>query len=125
MDDNISRQPDAKKRGRPEGGIRKAARDLGLPEVEVRRALKVASLSPEAQDKARKTGLDNNRSALLAAAKEVTVEGQVAVLDSWGKTHKKEEQVKEWNRLVDAWNDASTETQVKFLRAISSMSKSE
>jgi hypothetical protein len=80
MDDNISRQPDAKKRGRPEGGIRKAARDLGLPEAQVRRALKVASLSPEAQDKARETGLDNNRSALLAAAKEVTAEGQVAVL---------------------------------------------
>ena len=49
--------------GRPRGGVREAERQLGVERTEVRRALKVASLSPEAQDAAREAGLDNNRSA--------------------------------------------------------------
>jgi hypothetical protein len=50
----ISRQPDEKLgRGRPQSGNSEAARQLGLTEPDVRRAVKVASLTPEAQVKAR------------------------------------------------------------------------
>jgi ParB-like chromosome segregation protein Spo0J len=60
-----------------EKGQAKAARELGIPEPDVRRAVKVASISPEAQQAARDAGLDNNRSVLLAVAKESTPEAQV------------------------------------------------
>lgn len=55
--------------GRPEGGVSKAARDLNLERKEVDRAVKIASLTPEAKAVAAERGLDDNQSALLAAAK--------------------------------------------------------
>ena len=65
----ISVQPEQKiGRGRPNSGEADAARQLGLPRLDVRRACKVASLTPEAQAKAVELGLDNNRTALLEAA---------------------------------------------------------
>ena len=66
--------------GRPEGGHRQAARELNIPEQTVRRAYQTASLSPEAQEAAVETGLDDNRSALLEAAKERTPEAQTATI---------------------------------------------
>ncbi|NMC50014.1 MAG: hypothetical protein GYA47_11420 [Desulfovibrio sp.] len=64
----VLRQLDAKpKGGRPEGGARKAARELGIPEPNVRRAIKIASLSPEAQAVAVETGQDDIQTALLPA----------------------------------------------------------
>ncbi len=65
------RQADAVSKGGRgnEGGVRAAARDLGLSEPDARRATKVANLSDEAKKTARETGLDDNRSALLGAAK--------------------------------------------------------
>jgi ParB-like nuclease domain len=66
--------------GRPEGGHRQAARELNIPEATVRRAYQTASLSPEAQEVAIETGLDDNRSALLEAAKERTPEAQTATI---------------------------------------------
>jgi hypothetical protein len=56
------------------GGYREVARELNIPEQTVRRAYQTASLSPEAQEVAIETGLDDNRSALLEAAKERTPE---------------------------------------------------
>lgn len=64
-----------KGRGRPQSGVNNASRQLDIERTDVQRALKVASLSPEAQDKAREAGLDDNRSALLEAAKKPTAEG--------------------------------------------------
>lgn len=55
---------------RKEGGVRAASRELGIDRDTARRSLQVASLSSEAKDAARKTGLDDNRSALLKAASE-------------------------------------------------------
>ena len=66
--------------GRPEGGHRQAARELNIPEAAVRRAYQTASLSSEAQEAAVETGLDDNRSALLEAAKERTPEAQTATI---------------------------------------------
>jgi ParB-like chromosome segregation protein Spo0J len=61
-----------------EKGIRKVARALSLERKDVERAIKVASISPEAKQVARDAGLGNNRSALLAVAKEATPAAQVA-----------------------------------------------
>jgi ParB-like chromosome segregation protein Spo0J len=66
--------------GRPEGGYRQAARELNLPEATVRRAYQTASLSPEAQEAAVETGLDDNRSALLEAAKVNNPYAQAAII---------------------------------------------
>lgn len=51
------------KRGIPEGrgnkgGLKKASRDLGLSEGKLRRATKIASLSPEAKEAARAKGVN-------------------------------------------------------------------
>jgi ParB-like chromosome segregation protein Spo0J len=83
--EGVLRQVDAKPPyqnvgGRPEGGHRQAARELNLPEATVRRAYQTALLSPEAQEAAIETGLDNNRSVLLEAAKERTPEAQRATI---------------------------------------------
>jgi ParB-like chromosome segregation protein Spo0J len=63
-----------------EKGISKVARELNLDRKDVERAVKVASLSDEAKQAACDVGLDNNRSALLAVAKEATPEAQVAMV---------------------------------------------
>src|SRR5690606_29992345 len=70
---------EAEKRGRvaqvskggrgKKGGKSEASRELGVDRRDVRRAVKVASLTPEAKEAARELKLDDNRSALLAAAK--------------------------------------------------------
>ena len=52
-----------------EGGARAAARELGITKDDAHRAKRVAGLSEEAKQIARKTGLDENRSVLLEAAK--------------------------------------------------------
>ena len=66
----VLRQVDAKpKGGRPKGGVRDAARKLGLDENYIRRAKATASLSPEADAASTALGLDNNQTALLEAAK--------------------------------------------------------
>jgi ParB/RepB/Spo0J family partition protein len=67
-------------RGRPESGVNAAARELGLKKDDAHRAIKVASLSNEAKQAARSAGLDNNRSALLEAAKHEAPEAQVKAL---------------------------------------------
>lgn len=66
-----------RKAGQQPGGINGAARTLDLSKADAHRAMKVASLSTEAKEAARDAGLDNNRTALLAAAKEKEPEKQV------------------------------------------------
>jgi ParB-like chromosome segregation protein Spo0J len=77
--EGLSRQLGAKV-GRPESGNKLAARRLNIPEQTVRRAYQTASLYPEAQEAAVETGLDDNRSALLEAAKERTPEAQTEAI---------------------------------------------
>lgn len=68
----------ATKPGRPSGGERQAARDLGVPHDHVHRAVKIAAIAPQAQEAARAAKLDDNQSALLRVAAEPTPEAQVA-----------------------------------------------
>lgn len=70
------------------GGINEASRQLGIERTDAHRATKVASLSPDAKAVAVETGLADNRSALLAAAKQRDPEKQVASLHQWRqRTH--------------------------------------
>jgi ParB/RepB/Spo0J family partition protein len=64
-------------RGRPESGINEASRDLGIERTEAQRAVKIATITPEAKEAAREAGIDDNQSKLLkiaAAAPEHQVE---------------------------------------------------
>jgi hypothetical protein len=79
-------------RGRPEGGISEAARTLPVAgETEearrntVRRAVRIASIAPEAREAAREAGLDDNQSALLriaSAVPETQVEAVAAIVEA-------------------------------------------
>jgi ParB-like chromosome segregation protein Spo0J len=64
--------------GRPESGVRAAARALGLDRNEVSRAVKIAGIAPEAKAAAKEVGLDDDQSALLTVAKEPEPAQQVA-----------------------------------------------
>ena len=67
-----------------EGGVRRAARELNVDKDDAHRAMKVASLSAEAKAVAREVGLDDNRSALLAAAR-APVEQQAAIVRDYAE----------------------------------------
>jgi len=79
-----SKRADGKGHRKP-GGIEKTSRDLGIPASNVRRSVRISKLSPAVKEAAKASGLDNNQSALLKAAKEKTPEKQVeALLDRAG-----------------------------------------
>jgi hypothetical protein len=68
----VSRQhPDKSKPrdGRPLGGIRAAARELGVHETKAQRAVKIAAIPDDVKRAAIEAGLANNQKALLAVAK--------------------------------------------------------
>lgn len=81
--------------GRTEGGISKAARELGVEKTQAHRAIAKASLSHEAKVYAIENGLDNNQSALLEASKGETAEEQVAILTSRKSKARKAKRTKE------------------------------
>jgi len=76
-----SQREDGRGHRRP-GGVRQAARELGMDERAVRRGVKIASLSPEAKAVAKASGLDRNQAALLDAAKHKEPVAQVAALSA-------------------------------------------
>jgi hypothetical protein len=70
--------------GRPESGVARAARELPIPGKSIgarrkfiERALKIDGMGPEVKAAARAAGLDDTQSALLAIARERSVEGQL------------------------------------------------
>jgi len=68
--------------GRPEAGVNRATREIGIERTAAQRAIKVAGLTAEAKKAAREEGLDNNQTALLAASRAAPDE-QVGVLRNW------------------------------------------
>ena len=102
------------------GGIREAARQLGLSEADVRRAIKVASLSPEAQQAAHEVGLADNRSALLRAADETTPEDQIRVLEelSGRKKVRQIDAVSQANAILERLNNSTAQVQVMVYEAL-------
>ena len=89
MTDGISVQVAPKSVGRPESGISAAARGLGIEETDAKRAVKVSKLSNEAKAAAVEHGLDDNRSALLEAAKEKDPKDQVKKIAQLAKAKAK------------------------------------
>ena len=113
-------QPRYEKRGESE-----SARQLGLSRQDVIRAVKVASITPEAQQAAHDVGLADNRSALLEAASK-PAEEQAAYLRE--RAVKKEmklapepmddfEAREAWlTKGLRWWNSGSQEWRQEFLR---------
>lgn len=111
------KQPSAK-------GVRAAERELGIKRDDASRALKVASLSDEAKEAAKETGLDDNRTALLEAAKapaqqQATVIHQIAARKSAplaaDPLNDLEAEEKQVAALMSAWNRASQKAREEFL----------
>lgn len=61
-----------------EGGLSAATRELGIDRTEARRAVKIASIAPEAKQEAVAVELADNRAALLRVSAEPSAEGQIA-----------------------------------------------
>lgn len=80
-ENELSADSAQKSRGRPEGGVNAAARELGLAETTAREDLKINSLSDEAKDTAFEVGLEDNRTALLAAARAEPAEQAKVIRD--------------------------------------------
>ena len=66
--------------GRPRGGVREAARQLGLSRQDVERAIAVASLSPEAQQAAHEVG---NRWATKSKQLQASASRWVQLVGIW------------------------------------------
>jgi ParB-like chromosome segregation protein Spo0J len=81
-------EPKPNKGGRPKGGARQLARALGRDRNEIRRELKIDSLSNEAKEKAGELGLGGNQKALLDAAKHQAPEAQIIALKDAAKAVK-------------------------------------
>lgn len=84
--------------GRPQVGVRAAARELNVGKDEAHRAVKIAALAPEAKEAAVAAGLDKNQSALLDAAKAETADAQVRVIEQKAR---QAEQMKAERRAKD------------------------
>lgn len=102
------------------GGVKQAARDLSIPEGSLRRDIKIASLSPEAQEAAKASGLDNNQSALLAAAKHREPEQQVEAIRQRAEAAPRPEPTEppDLIRIREAWGAASKGSRSAFLTEI-------
>jgi hypothetical protein len=113
--------------GRPEGGVRAAAKGIGVNREDARRAVKVASLTDEAKAAAVEAGLDNNRTALLEAAKSDPAEqantmraiaarkASPLAADPLNDLEAIEKQVA---ALMSAWNKACSQSREEFLLRI-------
>ena len=98
-----------------EGGKRAAAKELGINRRGIDRAAAVDSLSDEAKQAAREAGLDNNRSALLEAARYETPSAQVHYLQNRTTTIGFDAQIA---ALMNAWKHAGSEARQEFLKRI-------
>lgn len=115
--------------GRPESGNSKAARDLNLERSEVSRAVKLSKLSPEAKKAAVTIGLDDNQSALLAAARAEYNE-QAQALQAFAAARMQPRatipELRDWTaveddqlrKLMTQWNASSPAVKQRFLDKI-------
>jgi ParB-like chromosome segregation protein Spo0J len=132
----VSRQLDAKPQGgRPQGGTRAASRELGISEPDARRAVQVASLAPDAKQVARDTGLDDNRTVLLEAAKKAQ-SAQVHYLQAEDQKRQKKQLSKKeqrarhveiidqrFSRMRKAWEAGCLQSRWKFWQHIAASSE--
>jgi ParB-like chromosome segregation protein Spo0J len=77
--DDVAAEPEVSRR--PEGGVRAAARELGITEPEARRSVKIDGITPAAKEAAYEAGLHRNQSALLKVASYANEDQVEAVAD--------------------------------------------
>lgn len=84
MQEGVSSQdetkPQGRSGGRPEGGLRAAARALGIDKMRASRSLAIAALPTKVKAKIRAAELDDKQALLLNLAKEPNEEAQLAKL---------------------------------------------
>lgn len=112
---------------RQESGVRAASRDLGIESTDAHRAVKVASLSDEAKEAAKETGLDDNRSALLDAAAK-SEEEQAERIRQIAREKEMRRQLRQQKpddpaerqlrALHKAWDAADSDARARFLENI-------
>lgn len=115
-----------------EGGVRKAARDINITDQEARRSRKINSLTPEAKKAAQERGLDDNQSALIAAA-AVSPEMQEQAIHSFADAKANAAaqranvpEIKDWadveaeqkRRLMSVWNASTPAVKQWFLEVV-------
>jgi predicted methyltransferase MtxX (methanogen marker protein 4) len=101
-EERVLRQTDAKLQGgRPEGGVRAAARALEVKEPEARRSIKIAALPQETKQAAVEAGLDDNQSALLKVAAKPPEE-QVEEVKAVAAAKERKAEHKLDSRIIDA-----------------------
>lgn len=118
----------APKLGRPQGGLRAAARDLGIDRDQARRASKIDGMDAEAKAEARVLHLDNNQSALLKAARQPSKEEQLRALREHAARRVQspardplndlETVERQADAIMAAWNRAGPEARERFLEMI-------
>ncbi len=109
--------------GRPQGGTRAAARELGLDRDYVRRAIKIASLSQDAKETARVLGLHDHKKALLEAADQPE-DKQSAFLLEFAKSLERKmpcplaarTESRQYSALNKAWKNAGVFVVDEFMR---------
>ncbi len=112
-------------RGRPEGGLRAAARTLGLAESTARDAMKAANMTPSAAAVVDKLGLADNPTAYRSIADEPTTRAQIAKareIVAKRKARPPKPATKSLRiqlaALVAAWKKAKSQARKEFLRGI-------
>lgn len=122
----VLRGPRAKPRaGRPAGGVRAAARELGLPESTARDAAKAGNIAEPAVAIISELGLADDPTAYRAIAAEPTVEAQVAKAHEiagkkplGGLSPVIKARSSQVNGLMAAWKDARSAARREFLMKI-------
>ncbi len=118
-------QPDQATGGRGrQGGLSQTARDLRLPRSALRRAMKIATLTPAARAAAKEAGISDNQALLLSAAEEQTEAKQLAKIKAF-RDDDRDPQARpeiEFRRLTRAWDAASPEAKQRFITEIISPS---
>lgn len=123
LTERIANSQNGRLGGRPPG-IEAAARELGVHRHDAHRAVAVAGLTDEAKQAARDAGLDDNRSALLEAAKAEPEQQAAKIIQikaaklADAPLNDFEAVEKQVAALMSSWNKAGKEARERFLSEI-------
>lgn len=127
-EDKLSQAATVSKGGRGnKEGVRAAARELNIDKDDAHRAVKVAGLTAEAKYVAKEQGLDDNRTALLDAAREKNPDRQVDRLREIAREKEMRKKLRDqltpehgrgYSKLLNAWDAADQDARAAFLEKI-------
>lgn len=101
-----------------ESGINAASRELGIDRTDAQRAVKIASITPEAKEAAQEAGIDDNQSKLLQVAREAPERQVAKVRELIIPRDDDDVASQQFNALMSAWNKAGAEARRRFREAI-------